>query len=135
MNGEIKNLTAYLRAKCLDHTKWPALLENKKLSPSDIDAAIEIGGKFLFMEYNSRSALWCKIPLAQRIFHERLVSLGQGKIISALLHNHVPTDRPIDSVEDVIEFSVMYYRGGEIKLTPVKPGVLWPKVISNVFAI
>ena len=128
MRGEIYSTEAYARGKMLDHQGWNRVLP-RNITPSDIDAVIENSksGIFIFMEYNSRTCNWCKLPQGQRRMYENLVVLGKGDAYAILVHHGIPeVGVPIDTLADALEFQVMEakerYGVWLTELSPVYPG-------------
>jgi hypothetical protein len=126
--AHINDPLAFARAKLISFASW---LFPRRISPTDIDMAIERNGHFLFAEYKTASADWSRVPTGQRIFFEELVKLGQGKVWAACCKHRVPEDGAmIDSKWDVTAFQLMAWSDGGIKYTSRQPGHHWPGFVS-----
>jgi hypothetical protein len=128
VKGEIYSLEHYTRAKLLDHSGWANLLRG---TPSDVDMVLDNNGRILFVELNSNTCLWHKIPRGQQRLYEGLVASGQGKHIAVCALVCPEPGRQIDTLRDVCAFQWLAYIRGQIIPSKEwsgshwKPFVLW----------
>lgn len=64
-----------------------------KISFSDIDATVEVGGRFLFLEWKSPGA---KVSIGQEIYHKKLTALSL-RITSVLVEGD-PSSMTVESI-------------------------------------
>lgn len=111
--GSIHNREAYLREKTLDHSGWLALLP-RNITPSDIDAAVDDAGRILLIEMSCVTCDWNDIPDGQHNLYRSLVRAGRGLITAVIAQHRTTTGRDIDTVDNVIGFTVMYHQPGDL---------------------
>ena len=132
MRGSIISQEAYARGKMLDHSAWRNTLP-RNITPSDIDMVIDNNGIILMIELSSKTDRWHLLSRGQRLLYENIVWAGQGNIKAALALIHPePPDKQIDTVNDIISFSVMCRKHDEIVRSPSFPGHIWEKAVLQL---
>jgi hypothetical protein len=110
---------------------WAARLP-RGIMPTDIDWAVDDNGRFIFAEYKSNACTWSKVPVAQRLFFTRLVALGKGQIVAAVVQHHPAEGDDIDSV--VVEaFSLLRQTPMGVQPSKVYDGRLWAPYVTRWF--
>jgi hypothetical protein len=87
--GVIRHETAYAQGKMVDHQGWVGALP-RKISPSDIDMALDNDGWVLLIELAANGTTLLELPTGQRRLFESLVRAGRGNILAALWHHDTP---------------------------------------------
>ncbi len=125
----------YRAAKMLDHRGWNLILP-RGITPSDVDAVVELGGKILMMEYKFGSPYWEDVPTGQRIMYKTFVQLGKGDIVAVACRHRQPDEKQlIDSIKDVLSFQPMVWTPDGIDILCWQPGEEWPNFIKTYFGI
>lgn len=139
MKGKIYCREAYAQAKMLDHSGWNGVLP-RGITPSDIDMVIDNEGLVLFVEFSSKTASWHTLKsksYGQWKLHRNLVWNGRGTQFSALCHLQPEPDKDINSMTDVIEFSLMLYdsKQDDVRESKVWTGDNWLAAVKNLLNI
>lgn len=144
LRGAIIIESAYAAGKMLDHSLWRNELP-RKITPSDIDMivhddsvvesnnmVVDNNGVILFVELSSKTDKWNELSRGQRLLYENLVWAGCGNIKAALCHINPEPGKQIDTVNDIISFSVMIRKGNEIEKSRTFPGRIWMKAVKQL---
>jgi hypothetical protein len=100
--GDIVNALYYDRAKEYLAAAACAAALPRRISPTDIDLAWEIGGCFLFFEGKTRGS---ELPTGQRLFYQRLIEAIAPQRAALVVCWHPPTRKqPLDSGLDSFMF-------------------------------
>ncbi|WP_417848383.1 hypothetical protein [Thalassoglobus sp.] len=137
--GKIYSREAYAQAKMLDHSLWYGVLP-RNITPSDIDMIIDNDGLILFVEFSSKTASWHTLKsfsYGQWKCHRNLVFNGQGKQFSALCKIKPKPDEDINSMTDIIEFSLMTYdkENDDVRESKLWTGENWKTAVQNLLGI
>lgn len=131
MNGSIIIEEAYAQGKMLDHSGWRHTLP-RNITPSDIDMCIDNNGVILLVELSSQTDNWNDLKRGQALLYENLVWAGCGNIKAALAYIHPAPGKQIDTVKDVISFSVMCRQHGKIVKSAVYAGKNWKQAVVEL---
>lgn len=102
--GKILFERAYAQGKMLDHSSWNL---DRGITPSDIDFFVESNGYFLYCELTKNLCDWGQISYGQKIALYRK-GLLSDKVVVGLCQHDVPSDRQIDTKNDIICARIRY---------------------------
>jgi len=121
------------QSRCLDHSAWSGKLKSNgnDVLFSDIDAVLEFGGFFIFVDFKAGPALPTlpELHRGQVLLFHRLLSALEGRAILALACHTVDADRRIDTLGDVDRFSILVSVKGVLEESVELPGSKWETFI------
>lgn len=140
MKGSILVEEAYAAGKMLDHSGWHGVLPRNgtpsdvdmTISTSQIDMAVDNNGVILIVELSTRTDKWHELNTGQRLLYENMVWAGQGNIKAALCHIIPAPEKQIDTVNDVVSFSVMCWKCGELVKSHSFTGNNWKAAVKQL---
>lgn len=111
----------------LDNSAWYL---PRGITPSDIDWCIDNTGEILVGEFSSSCELWEQVSSGQRKLYRAMVINGA---VAALCRHEVPTDRQINTRDDVKSFQVMFGRDGTVGCSILYDGRRWVRFVEEWF--
>ena len=125
---------AFAQGKMLNNIAWRKHLP-RNITPSDIDFAIDNNGIILIVEFSSQTDRWDDLKRGQRLLYENLVWAGCGNIKAALAFIRPQPGVQIDTVRDVISFSLMCRQHGEIVKSQTFSGKHWQEAVVELIRL
>jgi hypothetical protein len=121
MSGDIHSPAAYAQGKMLDHSAWDGGLV-RRITPSDIDMAVDANGKILFCELSSSVSHWLQADTGQLVLYQNAIKGGCH--CACLCRHNVGIDRKINTKNDVQSFHVMLW-DYDFVCSDIFPGSMW----------
>lgn len=121
--GSIRSEEAYALGKMLDHSGWGGQLV-RRITPSDIDLALDNAGQIMFVELSRLNREWREISHGQRLLNQNFI---HDRLHCAVLATHsiAPENGcKINTWTDIESFQVMIWHHGPI-FSRVIEGTMW----------
>jgi len=133
--GAVHAELAYAQGKMLNHSGWHGFLP-RSVTPSDVDMFFDNRGRILYCEISRNYSDWVGLAASPRgkgqvLGYQNIIR--RTKHLAVLCSHSVPTNRQIDTRNDIHSFQVMTPTENFALTRVVVGNGFWQKFISDWF--